>query len=440
MKSNQPIEQMLSGLGITALNPMQQAAHEAILQDKDVFLLSPTGSGKTLGFLLPLLQLLQPEQRGVQCLILSPSRELALQIEQVWKSLRTGYKVNVCYGGHSMATEIQNLSSPPAVLIGTPGRIADHILRKTVRLDEVQTLVLDEFDKSLELGFHDQMAFIIETLKNLRKRVLVSATSGIQLPAFTGLDEPITLNFIPEEVGESSLTTKIVLSDEKDKLDTLFRLVCSLNSEAALIFCNLREVAERVSGFLNEQGVYAAFYHGGMEQDDRERALIQFRNGSVSYLVTTDLAARGLDIPEMKHVIHYQLPPHESEFVHRNGRTARMHASGTAYLLLYREDTRPGYVPEGIEELALPQHYRLPEPPEFQTIYISGGKKNKLAKGDIVGFFSQKGDLEKGDLGRIEVKDFSSFAAVKKAKVKALLERLKTEKMKGKKYKIEVAR
>lgn len=433
-------KQILSNLGIEALNPMQKSAEKAIVHDKDILLLAPTGSGKTLGFLLPVLQLLNPTKVGVQCLILAPSRELAMQIEQVWKKMSTGYKVNVCYGGHAMAVEMQNLSVPPALLIGTPGRIADHITRKTFDLDGIETLVLDEFDKSLDLGFHEQMSFIIGGLRNLNKRVLVSATAGIDIPEFTGLGTPTVLDFLPEDGVKVSLTMKLVISEEKDKLDTLFDLICSLNSESALIFCNHRDAAERTSEFLNMKGIVATFYHGGMDQDDRERALIQFRNGSVNYLVTTDLAARGLDIPEMKHVIHYHLPLNEHEFVHRNGRTARMHASGTSYLIFHYEEERPRYVDNSLEELRLSPNKSLPKLPEFTTLYISGGKKNKINKIDIVGFFSQKGKLEKGDLGLIEVKDFTSFAAVKRTKVKEFLQLIREEKMKGKKYKIEIAR
>jgi superfamily II DNA/RNA helicase len=236
------------------------------------------------------------------------------------------------------------------------------------------------------------------------------------------------------------LTLKLVVSKEKDKINTLFQLICSLKSQAAIIFCNHRDAAERISDTLNTKGIYATYYHGGMDQDERERALIQFRNGSVSYLITTDLAARGLDIPEMKHVIHYHLPLKEDEFTHRNGRTARMQASGTAYIVAHESEKKMEYLDYGMDVLKVDSASALPKPPEFQTIYISGGKKNKLNKIDIVGFFSQKGKLEKGDLGLIEVKDFISFAAVKFNKVKDLLHNVRDEKMKGKKFKIEVAR
>ena len=336
--------QIFSKLGIEALNPMQEEAQKAILAHPTTFLLSPTGSGKTLAFLLPLLELMSSEVDAVQCLILTPSRELAMQIEQVWKSMGTGLKVNVSYGGHDITTEIRNFSNPPALLVGTPGRICDHISRKSFGLDGIKTLILDEFDKSLDLGFHEEMSFIISSLPNLTKRVLVSATYGIKIPEFVGFTSPVTLNFIPENEAKTALQMRVVISEEKDKINTLFDLICSLNSESALIFCNHRDAVERTSELLNEMGVVTSFYHGGMDQDDRERALILFRNGSVNYLVTTDLAARGLDIPEMKHVIHYHLPLQEHEFTHRNGRTARMNASGTAYLIFHENEYRPKYL------------------------------------------------------------------------------------------------
>jgi len=431
---------ILLNLGIENLNEMQLAAQQTILTDNNILLLSPTGSGKTLAFLLPIFEILEPETKGVQCLIVVPSRELGLQIEQVWKKMGTDFKVNVCYGGHSIDTEIKNLSNPPAVLIGTPGRIADHMDRGTFAFDNIQTLVLDEFDKSLQLGFHEEMSFIISKLTKVNKRILVSATSDIEIPRYTKVVHPTILDFIPEQKESANLSMRMVVSKDKDKIDSLFHLICSLKSESALIFCNHRDAAERISEALNQKGIYATYYHGGMDQDERERALIQFRNGSVNYLVTTDLAARGLDIPEMKNVIHYHLPSKADEFTHRNGRTARMLASGTAYIIIHESEKQFDYIDYAMEKLSVENNTTLPKPPEFQTIYISGGKKNKLNKIDIVGFFSQKGKLEKGDLGLIEVKDFISFAAVKAKKVKDLLKNIRDEKMKGKKYKIEVAR
>lgn len=440
MKNHHHSTNLLLNLGIDSLNDMQLAAQETILNDNNVLLLSPTGSGKTVAFLLPIFELLDEYVAGVQCLILVPSRELGLQIEQVWKKMGTTYKVNVCYGGHSIDTEFKNLSNPPAVLIGTPGRIADHLDRGTFKTDAIQTLVLDEFDKSLQLGFHEEMSFIISKLSKLNKRILVSATSGIEIPKYTRVLNPTILDFIPSQETKENLLIQLMISKEKDKIGSLFTLICSLKSQSALVFCNHRDAAERISDGLNEKGIYATYYHGGMDQEERERALIQFRNGSMPYLITTDLAARGLDIPEMKYVIHYHLPSKEEDFTHRNGRTARMLATGTAYIITHDSEKKMDYIDYGMSILKLDNATTLPKPPEFQTIYISGGKKNKLNKIDIVGFFSQKGKLEKGDLGLIEVKDFISFAAVKFNKVAALLLNIRDEKMKGKKFKIEVAR
>lgn len=439
MKSEDQNKSILSNLAIDSLNEMQIAALDTIVKNPNILLLSPTGSGKTLAFLLPVLHLLDEGITKVQCLIVVPSRELALQIEQVWKKMGPKFKVNVCYGGHSIDTELKNLSNPPALLIGTPGRLTDHLDRKSFDTDFIQTLVLDEFDKSLQLGFQDEMETIIGRLPHLQKRVLLSATSDVEIPSFVKMEAPVILDYIEEEKNES-LSVTLVLSPEKDKIETLFNLICSLDSEPALIFCNHREVTERISDLLIQKGIQTGYYHGGMDQDDRERILVQFRNGSLNYLVTTDLAARGLDIPEMNHVIHYHLPSKESEFVHRNGRTARMHASGTAYIIQFKEDKMPDYISDDLDVLQISKGKSLPNRPEYQTIYVSGGKKNKLNKSDIVGFFLQKGKLDKSDLGLIEVKDFISFAAVRSSAVKTLLSNIRDEKMKGKKYKIEVAR
>jgi ATP-dependent RNA helicase DeaD len=440
MSNNPHSTNLLLNLGIESLNEMQEAAEMAILNENNILLLSPTGSGKTLAFLLPIFQTFEEDVNGVQCLILVPSRELGLQIEQVWKKMGTNYKVNICYGGHSIETEFKNLSNPPALLIGTPGRIADHLDRKSFETESIKTLVLDEFDKSLQLGYHEEMSYIINKLGKVNKRILVSATSGIEIPKYTRVVNPVVIDFIEDEKSNTNLDIKIVVSKSKDKIDTLFQIICSLNSEAAIIFCNHRDAVERINDMLIAKGIISTFYHGGMDQDERERALIQFRNGSVNYLITTDLAARGLDIPEMKHVIHYHLPLKEDEFTHRNGRTARMMSSGTAYVLIHESEKKLDYFDYGLRRLDVSTAKSLPKAPLFQTLYISGGKKTKLNKIDIVGFFSQKGKLEKDDIGLIEVKDFISFVAVKYNKVSELLKSIRDEKMKGKKFKIEVAR
>lgn len=439
MQTNEQLDQILSNLSIGLLNTMQQTAHKVILEQKDVLLLAPTGSGKTIAFLLPVLEQLKAGNKMVQCLILVPSRELALQIQEVWRKMATGFKACCCYGGHSILTEIQSLTEAPALLIGTPGRIADHIKRETFGWSSITILILDEFDKSLALGFQAEMGFITGHLKHLQKRILVSATQAIEIPAFTGITNTAVIDFITKPESPDTLHLKMVLSQDKDKIDSLFRLLCFLREGAALVFCNHREAVERSSRLLKEKGIENACFHGGLEQMEREQTLVQFRNGTIQFLLATDLAARGLDIPAVKHVIHYHLPATAEEFTHRNGRTARMHSAGTAYIILQAQELLPAYISMIPEEVVLPVNNHLPKATAWITLYISGGKKDKLNKTDIVGFLSQKGKLEKADLGLIEVKDFVSFAAVKKHKVKELLQRVQNEKMKGKKYLIKVA-
>lgn len=441
MQSNKNNSHILSNFSITLLNPMQEAASAAILADSDILLLSPTGSGKTLAFLLPVLQLLKKSVKGVQCMVLVPSRELAIQTEHVWRKMATGYKVSCCYGGHDMQTEVQNLTEPPALLVGTPGRIADHIKRATFSREDITVLILDEFDKSLALGFEEDMSYIFGSLQHLNKKIFVSATASVAIPEFAGVADDLTvLDYIKEQPLGDALTLKLVISEEKDKVNRLVELLSFIQSEPALIFCNHRDAVERTASLLKEKGIECAAFHGGMEQMQREQTLIQFRNGSVRFLVATDLAARGLDIPEIKHVIHYHLPSTEAEFTHRNGRTARMEATGTAYLLMHSDEPLPYYIRLKPDVLEMPSGLKLPKPAEWVTIYINGGKKDKLNKVDIVGFFSQKGKLDKADLGLIIVKDRNAFVAVKKHKIKTLLPLVQNEKIKGAKYKIVVAR
>ena len=434
-------QEILARFGISSLNAMHLSARETILSKKEVLLLSPTGSGKTLAFLLPVLQLVDAGKAGVQCLILSPSRELTLQTAQVWKQMGTGYKAVSCYGGHDMQLEIQEMTEPPVLVIGTPGRVADHLKRQTFQTGTLVTIVFDEFDKSLALGFEEEMSFILSSLKAIDKKIFVSATASIAIPAFTGVGkELVVLNHATNAAASEALTMKRVISKDKDKLYRLFELLCYISSESALIFCNHREAVERTSEFLKGRGIDCASFHGGMEQMQREQALIQSRNGSIGFLVATDLAARGLDIPEVKHVIHYHLPSTASEFTHRNGRTARMEATGTAYLLLHTEESLPAYIRNSPEELVLPADAKLPKASEWVTLFINGGKKDKLNKVDVVGFLLQKGRLEKNELGLVIVKDHTTFAAIKKHTSRSLLTLVQDQKIKGTKYKIAIAR
>jgi ATP-independent RNA helicase DbpA len=431
---------ILSHFNITELNEMQKATSEAIPKANDVILVSPTGSGKTLAFLLPVLQLLETDKVGVQVLILVPSRELSIQIEQVFKQMSTPFKINCCYGGHSVRIEENNFQNPPAVLVGTPGRIAHHLRRKNLLVDNTHTLILDEFDKSLEFGFKDEMEFIIEQCNHLRKRILTSATSLKDIPAFVGLKNSVELNYTTEHKElKSSLIIKSVKVEGDDKLEALMLLLGKINAKSTIVFCNHREAVNRISEQLSIYKVDHGFYHGGLEQIDREKTLIKLRNGSINLLITTDLAARGLDIPEIDAVIHYQFPATEDVMIHRNGRTARMNAQGTAYFLLDLEDHLPKFLDIVPIEETLPKQLILPAPCEWKTLYIGAGKKDKINKMDIVGMLLQKGHLQKDELGKIEVLDHSAYVAVKSSKIQKTLQLIKEEKIKNKKIKMEIS-
>lgn len=432
------VEKILEKLKISSLNQMQVDTLAAGKKGSDVVLLAPTGSGKTLGFLLPVLNNLKPQVQGVQALILVPSRELALQIESVFRQMGTGFKVNCCYGGHPVRTERNNFEEPPAVLIGTPGRIAYHLRHENFDESIVHTLVLDEFDKALEFGFQEDMSYIIRKLLSLKQRFLTSATTMDDIPDFTGVSKAVEINYLQDEKVAPDLKLRKVTTTAEDKLATLLRLICKVGHKNMLIFCNHRETVDRISDLLIDQDLAHDIFHGGMEQDERERALLKFRNGSIKILITTDLASRGLDIPEVECIIHYQLPYTEDAFLHRNGRTARMNAKGTAYLIIAEDEKYP-FLKADIETESLKGDFKLPRDSEWQTLYIAAGKKDKVNKIDIVGLLLKKGGLHKEDVGLIEVKDQASYVAVKRKMVNNILKALANERIKNKKVKIEIA-
>lgn len=423
---------ILAKLKIEALNAMQVEARNAISNNPNVVLLSPTGSGKTLAVLLPIIQSLDPKIDEIQTLILVPSRELAIQIEQVLRDMGTGFKVNAIYGGRSGNKDKEDLKHRPAILIGTPGRIADRIRRKSFALDHITTLVLDEFDKSLEVGFEEEMREIMRALPNLRQRILTSATQGVDVPSFVGLQSPTVLDFLQDTT--SKLKIQRILSPDKDKRETLVQALSHIGHQPGIIFCNFKETIERVSAHLEQNDIPHGCFFGGMEQTDRERTLIKFRNGTHQLIIATDLAARGLDIPEIKFILHYQLPPREEEFIHRNGRTARMNAEGTAYLLVWENDPLPPYI-TAKQVLKLKPAERL-KPSPWRTLFISGGRKDKISKGDIAGIFMKQAGLTKDELGIIEIKQDCAFVAVKHSKVQSVIQALDNTRMKTKKVRV----
>ena len=436
VKSQQKI---LQKLGIEKLNPMQEEAKLAISSYGDVVILSPTGSGKTLSFLLPIIAELNPNCTNVQTLIITPSRELAIQIEQVTKELGSGYKTNVVYGGRPFSKDKIDLKHTPTILIGTPGRIADHLRRETFSTKDIKTIILDEFDKSLEIGFESEMRAIIDGLPNIEKRILTSATQEVAIPRFVGLTNPLTIDYLDE--GVAKLEVQTILSSTKDKLEALITLLHHLGNKPGIIFCNYKDTIKRVSDYLNDHDIAHGCFYGGLEQKDRERALIKFRNGTHQLLIATDLAARGIDVPEIKFIIHYHLPLKAQEFTHRNGRTARMNNQGTAYVLQWEKEDTPDFIEALNTDSYIANEltqYNQPTADKWETIFISGGRKDKISKGDIAGLFCKQGKLTRDELGMIEIKPDCAFVAVKASKTKELISLTNNSRLKKKKVRISV--
>ena len=426
---------ILEKLNIQALNPMQEEAVAVVETTTNTILLSPTGTGKTLAFLLPLLKVLDPESEAVQALIIVPSRELAIQIEQVVRSMGSGYKVNAVYGGRPMSKDKIEIKHSPAILIGTPGRILDHFDANRFSKASIKTLILDEFDKSLEDGFEEEMKAIIGQIPSINKRILTSATQGVTVPGFVRLDKPYVIDYLKEK-RTSQLSIKTVVSPNKNKLKTLLELLQHIGNEPGIIFCNLRDSIDEVSRFLDRNKINHTCFSGGMEQQDRERALIKFRNGTSQVLIATDLASRGIDIPEMNHIIHYELPKHEEKFIHRNGRTARVNAKGTAYILKWENELLPEFIKNvnGVNISKKAAH----KPQYWETLFISGGRKDKISKGDIAGLFFKQGGINKDQLGVIELKQDCAFVAIPLSIADALVKKLNNTRLKNKKVRVTV--
>ena len=436
------IQGILTKLRITELNEMQQHAAEAITSsDGDVVLLSPTGSGKTLAYLLPLVQLLDSTSDNVQALVITPGRELALQSDNVLKSMGCGLRSTACYGGRAAMDEHKVLKEVrPQIVFGTPGRLNDHLDKENILRYQIRYLVIDEFDKCLEMGFQAEMQRLIKSLPGIQRRILLSATNAEQIPQFVNMSKKGTLiDFLPEDEQTSGrITLYEVQSPQKDKLETLKQLLLSFGDESSIVFLNYRESVERVNSYLVEQGFTTSCFHGGLEQRQREDQLYRFSNGSSNVLVATDLASRGLDIPNIQNIIHYHLPESQEGYIHRVGRTARWDATGRSFFIINSQEHIPDYV-EGdvVQYIAILSLSTEPALPRMATLYIGKGKKDKISKGDIVGFLCKNGGLKADDIGRIDVKDRYAYVAIRREKLKQTLHLVQGQKIKGLKTIIE---
>ena len=439
MKEQEIIDAVSERLGIDTLNDLQRAALDLWKQPNfgDLVLYSPTGTGKTLAFALCLLYSLQPPMGKLQAVVMAPSRELVMQTADILRTLAHGYKVTPCYGGHAASDEKASLSVTPDIIVATPGRLLDHLQRGNIDLSGVRLLVLDEMDKSLELGFEDEMRRLLRQMPRLRRRILASATVLDVVPDYVRLHEPHVIDVLGRAgVPAERIDVWQVTADKKDKLDTLMRLLCSLDGAKTIVFVGFRESAERVCQYLRQHGIAAGLYHGALQQHERECAVAMLGNGSSRVLVATDLASRGLDIDKVEHIIHYHLPVNEQAYVHRNGRTARVDATGNAYIILADGEHLPDYITID-RQFSLGSSGKFPEAP-MATLYFQAGKKEKLSRGDIMGFIAKGGGIDPGAIGRIDVRDHYSLAAVPREQANRVLKTLQPLKIKGKKVRISL--
>ncbi|MBD5349006.1 MAG: DEAD/DEAH box helicase [Bacteroides sp.] len=438
MREKEFLPNIKEKLGIESLNPMQIKMMESASQSRDIILLSPTGSGKTLAFILPMLKMLKPSTGRVQCIIIAPARELVLQIAGIVRAVASGFKTTTLYGGHKVEDEVNSLNAGADIIVATPGRLLDHITRRNIDVMPTRILVLDEFDKSLELGFEKEMKKIVDRLKNVSRTILTSATKTDILPDFLKLTNPLTLNYLDQNSElKDRLRVHRVESNSADKLEALCCLLQNLAYEKgdhprSIVFVNHRESAERTANYLKRHGIPAVLYHGAMDQRDREKAVAMFNNGSRPVLVATDLAARGLDIEGVNNVIHYHQPLTEETYTHRNGRTARVDNTGDVFVLTGPDEDIKEYIDFDTTRY-LDSDKQYAGQPQYETLYFSAGKREKLSKGDILGFLVKEGGLSADQIGKIDVYDHYALAALDRNASEALMKNIKNKKIKGEK-------
>lgn len=421
--------------GIENLNALQTAMLDS--KALRIRLLAPTGSGKTIAFGIALMKNLYPRKGCITGAVIVPTRELALQVKKVLAAMMPAMRIVCLYGGHAMHEETGSLSDMPDIVVATPGRLLDHALRRTLSLSSIRELVIDEYDKCLELGFSGEMKRLVGRMPHLSGIVLTSATAAVEVPDFIDLSQARTLDFAGDHsVNTGRCEVLRVNTGDKDKLDDCIRMLKSLHDARTMIFVNHRESAERVYAALRKAGLPVGLYHGGLDQQFRERALILLQNGVTPCIVTTDLGARGLDISDIDNIVHYHLPVNEETWRHRNGRTARMGADGRAFVLLSPGEEAPEYISFDSEYSpggAPAGESRRP----MSALYFSAGKKDKISKGDILGFLVKTGGLEPKDIGKIDVLERCAYAAVASSSVtRHILDILNSNKIKNSRVRI----
>ena len=432
----------LSSLGFEQMTPIQKASIPSIMDKKDIIGRAKTGSGKTLAFSLPLILHLKPKQQNPQALIIAPTRELCEQIAGELKNIaryKADVKIITLYGGTSLTQQVASLEKGADILVGTPGRLLDHFSRETIELKEIKTLILDEADRMLDMGFSDDILKIVSNLPKQRQNLLFSATYPENISKLTSviLNNPITIKI---EGQKESLDIEERAYKVENKEKALITILQAFQPNLAIVFCATKVKTNEISDMLHEKSFDVATLNGDLEQYQRQEMLLQFANGSLPILVATDLAARGLDIEAIELIINYDIPMKPEDYVHRIGRTGRADAKGVAvtlcdaYALRKIEEIRPSLKVEDINSLKPNKNFFLQG--QMGTLCIDGGKKKKVRAGDILGTLCKDIGIDPKDIGKIDVFDRNSYVAIKKSAIKKAFHGLKEGKIKKRKFRV----
>ncbi|MGK5087372.1 ATP-dependent RNA helicase DbpA [Bdellovibrionota bacterium FG-2] len=472
--------QVVEELGFKTLTPIQAQGIPLIFQGKDLIAQSKTGSGKTAAFALPILQRLSENtelqrDRRIEALVLSPTRELCTQVAREIRKLGRripGLQVLVLSGGQPLFSQLNALEKGVHIVVGTPGRLLDHLDRKTLDLSQVSTVVLDEADRMLDMGFQQDMERILGRLPKSRQTLLFSATFPITIEALSRVYQKNPTRITIEDEEDSipdirqmlfNIGPDTVVGSNDARVDTLLAFLEQNSPESAIVFCNLKVTVAELTRTLLRAGVSAAGLHGDLEQKDRDRVMARFRNKSTRILVATDVAARGIDIEKLDLVVNFDLSPDPEVYVHRIGRTGRAGKKGLAVSFATSkerakieriesftgqkmEPSKLGRVPSAFLESLGENLGESPSPPlkqdaKMETLYIAGGRKQKMRPGDILGALTgEAGGLQAADIGKIEIHDHFSYVAVAKEVAQTAVQRLSDGRIKGRKFRVGLAR
>lgn len=434
-------------LGFSAMTAIQQQALPPALDGQDLIAQAKTGSGKTAAFGIPLLHKLNPRFFGVQGLVLCPTRELATQVAQELRKLarfQDNIKIVVLTGGVAIGPQIASMQKGAHVVVGTPGRIKDHLRKGTVDIDQLSTLVLDEADRMLDMGFREDIDDIVSHTPKSRQTLLFSATYPDNIHQLSAALQQDPLHIKVESTHQTSTIEQHLIdlpAQSLKKPQALAAALAQLKITQAVIFCNTKQIVEEVNQHLRDLGYLSLALQGDLEQAERDQIYIRFANGSAHFLVATDVAARGLDVEDLPAVVNYDLPHDPEVYIHRIGRTGRAGKQGIALSLMGEKDGSKVNEIEALQGKNIPVLPLLPElsahtgqieRPKMVTLCLAAGRKDKLRPGDILGALTSKGGIAGSSVGKIHVLDMVAYVAVDRKVANIALEHLQASRIKNK--------